>query len=55
MAVRHILADGTEVASIEGRVIRRADFPGFYELIARMNKKNKGGEKPSGEKKGKTA
>lgn len=33
MNITHILADGTKVASIEGKVITQTDFPSLYEAL----------------------
>ncbi len=57
MAVRHILKDGTEVASVAGRVIRQEEFPALYEVIGRIgNGKKKAPEKePVREEKKETA
>ena len=55
MAVRHILKDGTEVASVAGRVIRQEDFPVLYEIIGKIGRKAKEAQKEAREEKKETA
>ena len=37
--IRHILKDGTEVDSVEGKVIKSDDFRTMYEVIIRITMK----------------
>lgn len=39
MKVRHVLKDGTEVPSVEGKVIKADDFRTMYEVIIRITMK----------------
>ncbi len=36
--IRHVLADGTEVDDIEGKVIKADEFSVLYEVINRIRK-----------------
>lgn len=36
--IRHVLKDGTAVASIDGHVIKADQFPVLYEVINRISK-----------------
>lgn len=36
--IRHVLKDGTEVKTIEGRLIKADDFRQLYEVIGRIQK-----------------
>lgn len=39
--IRHVLKDGTEVETIEGRLIKAEDFRQLYDLIGRIQKGNR--------------
>lgn len=39
--IHHVLKDGTEVDSVEGHVIKAADFPLLYEVMNRIQKEGK--------------
>lgn len=39
--IRHVLKDGTEVDSIEGRVIKASEFKVMYEVLNRIKKEEK--------------
>lgn len=38
ITITHVLKDGTQVESIEGKVIKAKDFSVLYETINRMQK-----------------
>lgn len=40
--IKHILKDGTEVASIEGMTISYKDNPGFYKVVDQIEKRLQG-------------
>lgn len=44
MKVRHVLKDGTEVPSVEGKVIKADDFRTMYEVIIRITMKEESDE-----------
>lgn len=44
MAVKHILADGTEVDDISGHVVKEKDARCVYDLIEQINAKKAGGK-----------
>lgn len=37
ITIHHVLKDGTEVDSIEGKVIKAEEFQVLYEVINRIN------------------
>lgn len=39
VTVRHFLKDGTEVDSVEGRVVEYEDCPGVYHALDSINKR----------------
>ena len=39
VTVRHFLKDGTEVDSVEGRVVKYEDCPGAYHVLDSINKR----------------
>lgn len=38
ITIKHVLKDGTQVDSIEGKVIKAKDFTVLYEVINRIQK-----------------
>lgn len=44
MKVRHVLKDGTEAPSVEGKVIKADDFRTMYEVIIRITMKEESDE-----------
>ena len=39
ITIKHVLKDGTQVDSIDGKVIKASDFNVLYEVINRINQK----------------
>lgn len=37
--VRHFLKDGTEIESVDGRIIKEIDFKELYNIIRALNTK----------------
>lgn len=44
ITIHHVLKDGTEVDSIEGKVIKADEFGTLYEVINRIQKEMKNNE-----------
>lgn len=42
--IKHVLKDGTEVPSVEGKVIKADDFRTMYEVIIRITMKEESDE-----------
>lgn len=45
MTIKHILADGSQVGSIAGHVVKGQDAKVVYEIIARLNREGRTDEK----------
>ena len=45
MQIKHILADGREVASIAGHVVKGQDAKAVYELVEQLNREGRTNEK----------
>ena len=44
ITIKHVLQDGTEVESIDGKVIKAAEFKVLYEIINRIDQEKERGD-----------